>query len=221
MNYKWISDTALFRGMNEEEIHHALEELMVEEKQYGKGDVLLRAGSCTRQMGLVLEGSVTIESNDVWGNRTILSHVPAGETFAESYALLPGEPMMVDVTANESSRVLFIRTDRLILFPSVRSSWTEKMLMNMLMISAHKNLHMASRSFHTSPKTIRGRLLSFLNSVALRTGRKEFDIPFDRQQLADYLNLDRSALSKELGQMQREGYFVCRKSHFKLLRQEN
>ncbi|MBR2807174.1 MAG: winged helix-turn-helix domain-containing protein, partial [Oscillospiraceae bacterium] len=81
-------------------------------------------------------------------------------------------------------------------------------------ISAHKNLALSGRSFHTAPKTIRGRVMSYLNTVSLQRGSREFDIPFDRQQLADYLNLERSALSKELGKMQRDGLITVRKNHF-------
>jgi CRP-like cAMP-binding protein len=85
------------------------------------------------------------------------------------------------------------------------------------MISLQKNLHLSERSFHTSPKTIRERVMAYLNSVALRTGCNEFDIPFDRQQFADYLNLERTALSKELSKMQHDGIIQTWKNHFVLL----
>ena len=88
------------------------------------------------------------------------------------------------------------------------------MTTNLLTISAHKNLHLSGRSFHISPKTVRGRVMAYLNTVSLQKHSKEFDIPFDRQQLADYLNLERTALSKELGRMQKEGLIWTRKSHF-------
>jgi CRP-like cAMP-binding protein len=89
-----------------------------------------------------------------------------------------------------------------------------KYIANLLTISAHKNLILSGRSFHIAPKTIRGRVMAYLNSVSLQKNSREFDIPFDRQQLADYLNLERSALSKELGKMQRDGLISCRKNHF-------
>ena len=95
-----------------------------------------------------------------------------------------------------------------------QSVWMMKFLRNLLNVSAHKNLTLSGRSFHTAPKTIRGRVMSYLNAVSLRKHTSEFDIPFDRQQLSDYLNLDRSALSKELGKMQREGLITVRKNHF-------
>ena len=165
-------------------------------------------------MGLVLEGSVTVESNDVWGNRTILSHIGRGQFFAETYAILPKEPLLVDVTANEDSRVLYLKTGSLRRFFDSSAGWACKMTANLLTISAHKNLHLSGRSFHISPKSVRGRIMAYLNTVSLQKRSKEFDIPFDRQQLADYLNLDRTALSKELGKMQKEGLILTRKSHF-------
>lgn len=100
------------------------------------------------------------------------------------------------------------------------SPWKEKLLKNILIISSQKNLVLSGRSFHTSPKSCRGRLLSYLNATALQTGSGEFDIPFSRQQLADYLNLERTNMSKELSHMQDEGLIEYRKSHFKLIRED-
>ena len=178
--------------------------------------MLLHAGDLTEKMGLVLEGSVTIESNDAWGNRSILSHVGPMQLFAETYALLAGEPLLVDAAANEDCRVLFLRADGILQLTEQAAPWARKLADNLLCITAAKNLHLAGRSFHTAPKTIRGRVMAYLNTVSLQKQSKDFDIPFDRQQLADYLNLERSALSKELGRMQREGLIETRKSHFRI-----
>ena len=191
--------------------------LEAREKNFQKSETLLIAGTITERMGLVLEGSVTIESNDVWGNRTIISHVGKGQVFAETYALLENEPMLVDVTASEDCRILFLRSGRIQSLKSSLEPWILKYVTNLLTISMHKNLILSGRSFHTAPKTIRGRVMAYLNSVSLQKHSREFDIPFDRQQLADYLNLERSALSKELGKMQRDGLISCRKNHFIIL----
>ncbi len=95
--------------------------------------------------------------------------------------------------------------------------WGARLAVNLLRISAEKNLTLSRRAFHTAPKTIRGRVLAYLNSVALQTGKTSFAIPFDRQQLADYLNVERTALSKELGKMRRDGLIRCEKNRFTLL----
>lgn len=217
MDYIQIQKTGLFRGMNDNEIDNALNKLSASEKKYKKGATILHAGSPTDKMGLVLAGSVTIESNDIWGNRTILSHVGKGQFFAETYALLENETMLVDVVANENCRILFIRIGSLDRLVSLNCKWASILVSNLLSISVRKNLLLSGRSFHIAPKTIRGRVMSYLNSVSLQRGALEFDIPFDRQQLADYLNLERTALSKELGKMRADGIIRVRKNHFCLL----
>ena len=212
-----LQKSMLFRGMTEPEITKALQVLEAHEKSFQKGETLLIAGTITERMGLLLEGSVTIESNDAWGNRTIISHVGNGQVFAETYALLENEPMLVDVTASEDCRILFLRSGRIQSLNSNLELWALKHITNLLTISMHKNMILSGRSFHTAPKTIRGRVMAYLNSVSLQKRSREFDIPFDRQQLADYLNLERSALSKEIGKMRREGLIDCRKNHFSIL----
>lgn len=218
MDTRQLQQSMLFRGMTELEITKALQVLEAHEKSFQKGETLLIAGTITERMGLVLEGSVTIESNDAWGNRTIISHVGQGQVFAETYALLENEPMLVDVTASEDCRVFFLRGGRIQSLKNSLEPWALKYITNLLTISMHKNLILSGRSFHTAPKTIRGRVMAYLNSVSLQKHSREFDIPFDRQQLADYLNLERSALSKELGKMQKDKLIFCKKNHF-LIRQ--
>ncbi len=217
MELNQLKKLILFKGMNDSDINAALSHLNAIEKSYKKGALLMRAGNVTDRMGLVLEGSVTIESNDIWGNRTVLSNVGRGQFFAETYALLENEPMLVDVVANENCRILFLRIGSLNKLISIKSSWATTLIANLLTVSTRKNLLLSGRSFHTSPKTIRGRVMSYLNTLSLQKGSDEFDIPFDRQQLADYLNLERTALSKELGKMQRDGLIEFKKDHFCLL----
>ena len=217
MDTRLLQKTMLFHGMIETEITDALLVLEANEKCYEKGTTLLIAGTITERLGLVLEGSVTIESNDAWGNRTIISHVGLGQVFAETYALLDDEPMLVDVTASEDCRILFLRSGRIQSLKNSLEPWALKFITNLLTISMHKNMVLSGRSFHTAPKSIRGRVMAYLNSVSLQKHSREFDIPFDRQQLADYLNLERSALSKELGKMKGDGLISCRKNHFVIL----
>ena len=214
MDSELLRKSRLFRGMTDEEISSALSSFHAQEKRYKKGQALLHAGDVTEKLGLVLAGSVTVESNDAWGNRTILSHVGKGQLFAETYALLNDEPLLVDVIANEDCRILFLRPGSLQKLVSLASPWASKFTANLLTISSLKNLHLSGRSFHTAPKTVRGRVMAYLNTVSLQTQRTEFDIPFDRQQLADYLNVERTALSKELGKMQADGLIRTKKNHF-------
>jgi len=213
INIEALRSTILFRGMTDEEIKKSLKQGII--KKYHKNQLLLRAGGTTDSIGLVLSGGVTIESNDIWGNRTILSHVGCGDFFAETYALLSGEPLLVDVRANEASEILFFNIGNVL--KENKESWQGKLIRNLLMISSRKNLMLSRRSFHTSPKSVRARVQAYLNSVSLETGSHDFDIPFDRQQMADYLNLDRTALSKELSRMKKDGIIDFWKNHFRIM----
>lgn len=212
-----LAGTQIFGGMSEKEISTAMEKLSSVEKKYRKGSRILHAGSTTDSIGLVLEGSVTIENNDIWGNRTILSHVGSGQFFAETYGFLGNIPLLVDVVANETCRILFLRVATLRTRIAKVEPWMMKLTMNLLMITTQKNLMLSGRSFQTSPRTIRGRVMAYLNSIAIQKNQSEFDIPFDRQQMADYLNVERTALSKELGKMKKDGLIDYHRRRFILL----
>ena len=214
MENLYLEKTILFHGMLPQEIESARRALNVYEKKYAKDAAVLLAGSATSWMGMVLEGGVTIESTDLWGNRTILSHVGKGQYFAETYAWLEKETVPVDVIASKESRILFFQIGLLRQINQESETWAAKLIVNLLTISAHKNLALSDRSFHTSSKQIRGRVMAYLNTVSLQKGVKSLDIPFDRQQLADYLNVERTALSKELGKMQKDGLLHYNKNHF-------
>lgn len=213
MNIEEIMKTPLFMNMTKEEVGEILKELTAYQKDYLKNEYIMCAGDSTKLVGIVLKGAVTIEANDVWGNKTILSHVGENGIFAETYALIPNETMLVDVCANTDSTILFIDMSG-ILSKSNMTSWMIKLIKNTLRISMHKNLILSKRSFHISKKGARERLLSYLNTMSLQKHSNEFDIPFNRQQLADYLNLERTNMSKELGRMQRDGLIEFKKNHF-------
>ena len=215
-----MKNSVLFMNMSNHEYVQCFKALKATEKTYKKDALILTASDTTKRFGLVLDGSVTIESNDIWGNRTILSHVAKGQFFAETYALLDDEFLLVDVRANENCRVRFFTIGSLKNLRQINEPWAMKFICNMLEISARKNLTLSGRSFHISPRTIRERILSYLNTISLQKHSTEFDIPFDRQQLADYLNVDRSALSNELSKLQNNGVITFRKNHFILLNGE-
>ena len=217
MNHSVLQNNRLFMGMNPEEIDTALNALNARHQTFEKGETILHAGGQTDCVCLVISGSVTIENNDMWGNRTILNIMGPDDFFAETYAILKEEPMMVDAVANEPCKILSLRIGALSESSFKPQPWSNRLVRNLLMISANKNLMLSERAFHISPKTVRGRIMAYLNSVSLKRHSKIFDIPFDRQQMADYLNLERTALSKELGRMKREQIIRFQKNHFEIL----
>lgn len=214
MNTQFLSKTTLFCGAPPEEIGTMLECLGAEQRHFSKGEVIYHAGNTVQSVGMVLAGSVYIENDDIWGNRSILDSVGPGQVFAETYACIPGEPLMVSAVAAENSEILFLNTGRLLRTCPRACVHHSRLVQNLLTISSQKNLNLSRRIMHTSSKSIRGRLLSYLSFQATRQGSYDFTIPFNRQQLADYLSVDRSAMSNELGKMQREGLLVTDKNHF-------
>jgi len=215
MNLNFLSQAPLFRGCSEEDILNIARHLDFRTDRYKRGDLIFRAGSVVTDIGLVLSGSVQIEYTDLWGNKSILGITPAGSVFAESYACIPDEPMMVDAAAHEDCEILFISVLKLFTPCPVCGS-QNRLIQNLVMISAEKNLQLSRRSMYTSPKTIRGRLFSYFSQQVSAQGSSRVVIPFDRQQLADYLNLDRSALSKELGKMKRDGLIEFNRNTFEI-----
>ena len=214
MDISVLSGSALFRGFDETEVNNLLGSLNAREKRFRKGAMIFHSGDVISTLCFVITGSVTIESNDMWGNHTILNLVSKGQFFAESYALLPNEPMLVDVCANEDCTIVYLDMKSV---GRLDESMRVKLLANLLTITTRKNLHLSSRSFHTAPRQVRGRIMAYLNTVSVQKNSREFDIPFDRQQLADYLNVERSVLSNELSKMQRDGLIRCRKNHFEIV----
>lgn len=212
-----ISSLALFQGIPPEECGAMMALGCVRTADFEKGAVLFRTGDVTGEFGVLLSGEVHVESGDLWGNRVILHSIPAGHAFAETYALC-GVPMMADVIAVQPSRVLFIRLAALLDEANSAQPWYPKLLRNLTLLFARKNLAWSGRVFCLSAKGIRSRVMMYLSAQAAQAGSTEFSIPFDRQQLADYLNVERSALSKELGRMQKEGILTFRKNHFQLHR---
>ncbi len=217
MDAVFLSGTALFRGTSPEEIKTMLDCLGAKTRRYPRGAAIYHMGDVTRAMGLVLSGSVSIENDDVWGNKSILDRVGPGQVFAETYACVPGEALMVSVVAAEETEILFLDAGRILQPCSDACAFHSRLIRNLLSISARKNLLLSRRIFHTSAKSIRGRLLSYLSFQAAQHGSNDFEIAFNRQQLADYLSVDRSALSGELSKMQRDGLLRVNRSHFTLL----
>ena len=185
--------------------------------RFPKDALLLRAGDTAESIGLVLSGSVLVEHTDLQGAVTLLGRAEPGELFAEAYACASDEPLLVDVVASEACEVLFLDARRILTQCTSTCEHHSRIIRNLVGTLAHKNLALSRRSLHTGPRTIRARLLSYLGEQARRAGSRSFTIPFDRQQLADYLNVERSALSNELSKMQRDGLLTCRRSSFCLL----
>ena len=147
---KTLGRTALFRGLSEEEAEKALSCLGTQRRCYAKGEAVLRAGDHVGSIALVLSGSVCIENNDAWGNKSVLDRLGQGQVFAETYACVPGEPMMVDVIAMEEAEILFLNVPELFRLSASGKGEYSHLIHNMTIISARKNLLLSRRILHTS-----------------------------------------------------------------------
>ena len=214
MNFDFISKTVLFKGCTPEQTKEVLTCLKAEHRSFEKGSTIFHAGDIISSFGMVLSGSVNIESDDVWGNKTIIDHVEAGQVFAETYACIGEQALLVNVVACENTSILFLQTQRLLQPCSCACSHHTFLIKNLLTIASQKNLNLSRRIFHTTSKSIRNRVLSYLSFQSIQQQSTDFIIPFNRQQLADYLSVDRSALSNELSKLQKDGLITVEKNHF-------
>ena len=211
-----IRASRLFSGVSERELKAMLACLRPETKDYPKDAFVLRAGDTAEAVGLVLSGTILMLQEDVWGNRNILSKAGPGQIFAAAYACAPGSVLNVSVLAETPVTVLFLNVGRVLTLCPAACAHHSRIIRNLLGELAGKNLRLGEKLTHMGQRTTRAKIMSYLSAEAQRLGTYELDIPFSRQQLADYLGVERSGLSLELGKMKQDGLLEFHKNHFEL-----
>ena len=214
-------ESQLFRDIDGEGLRGMLTCIDAKVKRYAKGEFLLQAGDTPCAVGMVLSGEVHLVREDFWGNKDILTDVKAGETFAEASALLGDRPILFGAVATQPTEAIFLPVNRLLITCSTSCGCQAKVIENLLGILAERNLVYERKCGHLSHRTTREKLLSFLSEQSTVNGSHEFTIAYNRQELADYLSVDRSAMSAELSRMQVDGLIAYEKSRFCLLKNEN
>lgn len=214
-----VARSALFADIEPAEARALLGCLGAVERSYAKGERALRAGDRTSALGLVLEGAVRIEREDYWGTRSIIARIGSGRTFGEAFACAPELPCDVSAVAVEDgTRVLFLNAGKVMTTCPSSCAFHARLARNLLAVLARRAHGLTRKIDHVSKRTTRGKLLAYLSDEAARAGADEFSIPFDRQELADYLAVDRSAMCAELSRMRRDGVIDYRRERFRLLR---
>lgn len=211
-----LKKSNLFSGVQPEEISAMLKCLSARIKHYKKDEFIIRSGDYIRSVGMVLTGTALIIQEDFWGKRTIISEAMSGALFAETYACIPSLPIEMSVISDSECDVLFMDFNRIMNVCTSACSFHTRLLQNFLSSIARRNLILTKKMQHMSKKTIREKLLSYLSAESLKNNSSTFDIPFNRQQLADYLSIDRSALSNEMSKLQDEGILTYKKNRFTL-----
>lgn len=209
-----IRTSRLFSGINDEELTGMLRCLNAKIVNFPKGEYILRSGDTVESIGLIVSGSIFIIQEDFWGNRNILSSIEQGQCFGETFACAPGSILNVSVVTQSQSTVLFLNVKRILTICPSACAHHSRIIRNLLSDLANKNLRFNEKVTHLGQRTTRAKLLSYLSAEAQRHNSAEFDIPFSRQQLADYLSVERSGLSLELCKMRDEGLLEFNKSHF-------
>ena len=211
-----ISNSSIFKGMNDEEIAEVLKAADTKTYEYKKGEYILHAGERVEKFGMVLSGRALVIQEDFWGNRNIMTALSAGELFAESFACASGAVATVSVAAESDCSVAFISASGIIGLADSDLPFCRRVIKNLITDMASKNLRFNEKIMHMSQRTTREKLLSFLSFYARKMNVCEFDIPFSRQQMADYLSVERSAMSAELSRLRRDGIISYNKNHFVL-----
>ena len=212
-----LKRTKLFSGVTEDEISAMLGCLQAKLYSYKKGEYVFRQGEYIENITILLEGNLHIQNDDYWGNRSIINIIGIGEMFGEAYATPDSGVLLNDVIAVEDSTVIFFNVRRILTVCSSTCKFHSMVVQNLFFTISEKNQKLVQKIGHMSKRSIKEKLISYLSEEAKRQNSATFTIVFNRQQLADFLSVDRSAMSKELCKMRDEGLLTFEKNKFTLL----
>lgn len=212
-----LQKTQLFAGISEKDIKAMLNCLQAKARKYKKGEFVLRQGECLQNIMVLAEGKLHIQRDDHWGNRSIINIISAAEMFGEAYAAQESVPLLNDVLAVEDSVVFFFDVNKVLTVCSSACRFHSMVVQNLFYAISEKNRKLVQKLGYMSERTTRGKLIAYLSEESKRQNSNRFSIPFNRQQLADFLSVDRSAMSAELCRMRDEGLLEFEKNRFVLL----
>ena len=212
-----LNRTKLFAGVGEAEISAMLGCLQAKQYSYKKGEYVFRQGEYLNNITVLVEGGLHVQSDDYWGNRSIINVITIGEMFGEAYAALGSGALLNDVVAVEDSTVIFFDVRRILTVCSSACKFHSLVVQNLFFAISEKNRMLVQKLGHMAKRSTREKLISYLSEESKRQSSPTFTIPFNRQQLADFLSVDRSAMSNELCKMRDEGLLIFEKNKFTLL----
>ena len=212
-----LKHTPLFWGVGEEELSSLLGCLQANLVVYQKGDYVFREGEHIANIAVLAEGKLLVQKDDFWGNRSIVQIIQTGEMFGESYIAPESGAIANDVVAEEDSAVIFFDVRRILTVCPSACKFHSIVIQNLFFALSEKNRKLVQKIGHMAKRSTRAKLLSYLSEEARRHNSNSFTIPFNRQQLADFLSVDRSAMSNELCKMRDEGILSFEKNRFTLL----
>lgn len=214
-----LKQTRLFHGVCEDDISAMLSCLQAKIRTFKKGEFIFRQGEHVTDISILVKGTLLVQRDDYWGNRSIIHMIDIGEMFGESYATLENGVILNDVIATENSTVIFFDINKILTVCSSACRFHLAVVKNLFFAISEKNRKLVQKLGHMSNRSIRTKLISYLSEQASLHNSGTFTIPFNRQQLADFLAVDRSAMSNELCKMRDEGLLLFEKNRFTLLEQ--
>lgn len=212
-----LKRTQLFSGIGEDEVSSMLGCLGAYTEDFKKGEYIFRQGEHISKIMILASGCVHIQRDDYWGNRSIINVVEPGEMFGEAYVSPDSGALLNDVVAVEDCTVIFFDAVRVLTVCPSACRFHAAVVQNLFFEISEKNRRLVQKMGHMARRTTREKLISYLSEEAKRHNSGSFTIPLNRQQLADYLSVDRSAMSNELGKMRDEGLLTFDKNRFTLL----
>lgn len=212
-----LAKCPLFDQIRPEELAPMLTCLGARVSKYQKNQIMFEEGSPAKYVGIVLSGAAQIVREDYYGNRSIVARIEPTELFGESFACAGVTALPIRVVAAEDSEIMLIDCRRITVSCTKACSFHSQIVFNLLKVVATKNLVFNQKIEIISRRTTREKLMAYLFSQAKLHGSSSFTIPYDRQSLADYLGVDRSAMSVEISKLRKDGVISCEKSHFELL----
>lgn len=215
--FEILEKCPLFKGVQRDDISGVLKCLEVKIKEYRKGETVFLQGDTVCFFGVVLEGSIQIIRNDYYGNRSIVTTAMPSQLFAETFAFAKASAVPLSAWACGDSTVMFINPEKIIGRCSKACSFHNRIISNLIKVMASKNLEINKKLEIISKRTTRDKLMTYLFLTSQELGTKSFTVPFNRQELADYLEVDRSGLSAEIGKLKKDGKLLCRRSEFTVL----
>ncbi len=209
----------LFSGIEGAERESLMGCLQAVGRRFKKGELVLAAGD-KPSVGLVREGVVQVIAEDPMGNRTIIGRMEEGDMFGEAFACAGAEKLPFSVEASADCDILLIDVARIVVTCPAACPFHTRLIENLMAVLARKNILLGTKIRHLSRRSTRDKLLSYLSDRAREVGAREFNVPFNRQEMADYLCVDRSAMSAELSKLKAEGILDYNKNQFTFLRRD-
>jgi len=206
----------LFTGITDSNLATLLKCLNATQKRFAKNSTVLATDKKLDSVGIVLSGAVHVVREDFWGKHTLMARIESGGLFGEAFACADIEKFPFSVIAAEPSDILFVKCNRILASCPSACKFHATLIKNLTLILAQKNIALAQKLKHLPQPTTRDKLLSYLSEQAQLNHSTSFTIPFNREQLADYLSVDRSALSAVLSHLKKDRLLHYHKNHFEL-----